>query len=105
MEVNMMSYKIRPGVTRVNICGANLLIPTRAASIECPHVLRLGGLGSLLMGYVEGNLPRDLVVNLLSKMQKKPISDVEALIDTTLQDLCAKGYLIMLHKDSEDDEV
>ena len=97
-----MSYKIRPGITHVNICGANLLIPTRAASVECPNVVRLGGLGSLLWGYVEGTLPRGLIVNLMTKTQKKPVAEIESQIDASLRDLCEKGFLIEV-PDEEDE--
>lgn len=100
-----MKYKLRPGVTQVNICGANLLIPTRAAAAECPNVVRLGRMGSLLLGYVEGTLPRGLVVNLMSKTQKKPLPEIEAQIDASLRDLCEKGFLIEIPgEDDKDDD-
>jgi len=89
-----MSYKLRPGITHVNICGANLLIPTRSVSVECPNVLRLGGLGGLLCGYIEGTLPRRLVVGLISKTQKKTPAEAEAQMDSSLRELCEKGFLI-----------
>ena len=89
-----MNYKIRPGITLEDICGAKLLIPTRAASKDCPKVIRLGRAGVLVWNIAEGRLPRELVEIMLMKAQKKSRDEISAGIDKMQRDLCEMGFLI-----------
>ena len=95
-----MKLITRPGIVPVTICGVRLLIPTRAASEECPHMLRLNLLTTMIWNGLEKGKSPEEIRQALQILTKKPDQDVDALWERTVGGLLDKGFLIRV----EDDE-
>ena len=89
-----MAYKTRPGIVRLRICGAYLLAPTRAASEECPHVMRISFLGALIWKLLEKEHDTRGMCALYSAFTRKPDKEVERDVADFLGTLCKNGFLI-----------
>ena len=89
-----MAYKTRPGVTRIKVCGTSLLVPTRAASKECPHVTRLSFLGGLIWRLLETGHSMQDVYTLYATFSRKSDPEVESDVAAFLGMLCDSGFLI-----------
>jgi hypothetical protein len=96
-----MKLVTRPGIVHVSICGVRLLIPTRAASEQCPHMLRLNLLTTMIWnGLDKGKSPEE-IKNAIRILTKRPEQDVDNLWVRTVNSLLEKGFLIRV----EDDEI
>lgn len=89
-----MTLVIRPGIVQVSICGVRLLIPTRAASEQCPHMLRLNLLTTMIWnGMDKGKSPEE-IKKAIRILTNKPEQDVDALWERTVNRLLEEGFLI-----------
>lgn len=96
-----MTYKTRPGITRVKVCGVHLLVPTRSASAECPHVMRISALGCLLYRLLEDEKSMQDVYMVYSAFTQKPVEEVEKDVGGFLHMLCENGFLIEVPDEEE----
>ena len=99
-----MAYKTRPGVTRVKVCGTSLLVPTRAASKECPHVTRLSFLGGLIWRFLESGHSMQDVYTLYATFTHKSNQEVERDVAAFLGMLCDNGFLIEVPDEDDDND-
>ena len=95
-----MRYKTRPGVVLTKICGSLLLIPTRAASEACPHILRLSFISAICWEMIGNGKPIDDIYRVYAILSKKPPEDVHSVVDGILGDLSARGYLITVEDET-----
>lgn len=93
----MKHYKIRPGIVKTEICGVRLLVPTRAASEECPHILRLNMIYDFtwsILTKADGDEGVENVRKMIALLSKAPDDVVEEKVNQLLSGLCEKGFLI-----------
>ena len=89
-----MKYKVRPGVVKVQICGSYLLIPTRAAASSCKEIIQLKLLQTMGWELLSAGRPVDEVYKMFSIFTKKPEEENRRMVDTFLENLYEKGFLI-----------
>ncbi len=95
-----MNYKIRSGIVRIKICGEYLLVPTRKASETCPKIMKLSLMGAALWEEIEKGNGTDNICIIFQKLAKKPREEIEARINSILEDLCEKSYLIRVEEET-----
>ena len=96
-----MAYKARPGIVLTNICDVPLLIPTRAASESCPHVMRLNLLSTIVWKTFEQDMPMENAVRAFQIFLKTSDEEVKARIQKITDDLYEKGFLIEVPYEDE----
>ncbi len=89
-----MTYKCRPGIVRVKICGEYLLTPTRAASEACPKVLRLSIMKAALWEELEKGHDGSVVVRAFHALSRKPEEEIRKKVDQALTELYEGGFII-----------
>lgn len=89
-----MRYKIRPGITRTNICGVQVLVPTRKASEACPSLMRLNLISSIVWETIEKDLPMEKAKQACKILLRKPDNEVDARVQKILDHFYEKGFLI-----------
>lgn len=89
-----MAYKARPGIVLTNICDVPLLIPTRAASESCPHIMRLSLLSTIVWKTIAEDMPMEDAVRAFQILLKASEEEVKARIQKIADELYAKGFLI-----------
>lgn len=95
-----MKYQLRPGVTRVSVCGVMLLVPTRQAYPACSTIFKLPLFWAMIWDLIEkGKSPED-AAKIFSILNKKPEAENLERIHTICETLAEKGYLI---RSSDDD--
>ena len=90
-----MRYKCRPGIVCVNICGENMLVPTRAASETVPNVMRLSLIKAALWEEIEKGRDGTVVVKFFKALTRKPEGELQERVDKALEEMYEKGYLIL----------
>ena len=94
----MKLYKIRPGIVKTEICGVRLLVPTREASKECPHVLRLNMVHDFAWSILSrAEDPAEGLANvrkMVALLSKAPDDVVVEKVGQLLSGLCEAGFLI-----------
>ena len=89
-----MKYTVRPGIVRVNICGAKLLVPDREASLACPQPMRLTMTGAVTWEYLAKGRPMEVIYKFYSIISKKTPEEIREKVDGYLATLCERGFLI-----------
>ena len=89
-----MRYKIRPGIVRTKICDVWLLIPTREASEDCPHIMKLTLLSSIVWETIEKGKPMEDAVRAFRILLKKPDDMIHVKIQRIIDKFCEDGFLI-----------
>lgn len=99
-----MTYKARPGVTLIKVCGTFLLAPTRAASKECPHVMRLSTLGWMLWQLLMKGRDQQGLYLVYSAFSGRTDKDVEQDVAEFVTSLCDNGFLIEVPDEDDDND-
>ncbi len=94
-----MKYRIRPGITLVRICGVSLLIPTRAASQDCPLIMRLSLPVVLVWEGMNKGMPDEKLCQVFQTMLHKTEDEARQFINQVRAGLCEKGYLIAVEEE------
>lgn len=94
-----MGYRCRPGIIRIKICGENMLVPTRAASEECPRVMRLSVMGAMLWEEILKGNDGSAVIPLFHRLTRKPEAEIQKKVEALLYDLHTKGFLLKTPED------
>ena len=89
-----MTYRCRPGIVLEKICGTWLLIPTREASVYCPHVHKLTLPSVLLWGMLEEEKRENDIKKAISILTHKTDEEVDVLFRTMLQSFIDKNLVI-----------
>lgn len=95
-----MKLVARPGIVPVTICGVRFLIPTRAASEECPHIQKLSLITALIWSCYEKNMPEQNIREAIGVLTKRDDPEVDELWKRAVEGFVEKGFLIRV----EDDE-
>ncbi len=89
-----MEYKPREGIVKVNVCGVNLLVPTRRASEECPSIATLSFIESIFWNRLcRGKTVEDTCA-FYSGMTFKPIEEARPFVVGFFERLAEKGFVI-----------
>ena len=90
-----MAYKIRPGITRITVCGQNILVAQRRLWAECQRVTPLPPLWGMCWAVMErdGNTDKDAVKTMCQLFHKTRAEVLERL-DNCFEKLCQEGFLI-----------
>ncbi len=89
-----MNYRLREGVARVSICGAMLLVPSRAASEFCPGVMRINFTQRAIWMTLEKGQTMDDVAKVLSALYLKQPEDIWPKLQSEIDKLVSYGFLI-----------
>ena len=89
-----MNYKPRPGIVCAQLCGMNVLIPSRAANAHCTTILPLSLIGSIIWTGIEKDYPIEKVLEVYHIFSKKPDEELIEKIDEYCQKLADKGFAI-----------
>ncbi len=93
-----MNYKTRPGVVLTSICGSRFLIPTRSASEQFPHVIKLSFLTAICWSMIKSNHSCKEIYHAVEILTKKPHESVILLVDNILRELSDAGALEMIEE-------
>ena len=88
-----MTYRCRPGICLEKICGTWLLIPTREASVHCPHIHKLTLPSVLLWGMLENGKSMEDMKKALTILTHKENDEIQSMIDSMLQSFIDKGLV------------
>ncbi len=89
-----MTYRCRPGIVLEKVCGAWLLIPTREASVFCPHVHRLAIPSALLWGMLKEGKSEEDMKKALSILTHKTGEELDDMMKPLLQSFIDKNLVI-----------
>lgn len=89
-----MNYKPRPGIILVQLCGMNVLIPSRAANAYCTTILPLTLIGSIIWTGIEKDYSIEKILEVYRIFSKKPDEELIAKIDEFCQKLQKRGFVI-----------
>ena len=89
-----MKYKPRPGIVMTKICGTHFLIPTRPASVYCPHVLRLSFLTTVCWEMLAHEKSMEEIYNIYRILSRRTPEESQDRVDRLFSDLYSKGFLI-----------
>lgn len=89
-----MNYKPRPGIVCAQLCGMNVLIPSRVANAHCTSILPLTLLGTIIWTGVEKDYPIEKVLETYHIFSKKPDEELIEKIDEFCKKLVDKGFAI-----------
>ena len=96
-----MTYRIRPGIVLINICGQNLLAATRPVWEQCPRVRKIPRLWAACWKIMEdGKTDQDVIEAFAGLLQKKP-EEIRSRFESIFQTLEKEGYLICEDIDSK----
>ncbi len=87
-------FYIRPGIVKVNICGTDLLVATRAVWQECPRIRRLPKLWSVCWGIMEKGKSDRETVKIFSDLLKRPEEEIRKRLEKCFSTLAEEGYLL-----------
>ena len=89
-----MTYKLRPGVELINVCGTNLLIPSRIASEYCGSLCRLNVIETIyIQQFMKGNTLEE-VSRVLSKLSRRDPGEMAQEMKKRFDLMAEKGFLI-----------
>ena len=77
-----------------------MLVPTREASEQCPEIIRLPILGAAVLEEIEKGRDLSIISRSFQKLTRKPAAEINDRINSMLDDLCEKGYLILVEDDA-----
>ena len=89
-----MNYKPRDGIIFVSICDAFLLVPTRKASEECPHIATLSMLEAIFWKQLSKGKTVAEISELYSHIAFLTLEEARIKVDGILSRLCSKGFLL-----------
>lgn len=87
-----MNYKPRPGIVCAQLCGMNVLIPSRAANAHCTMILPLTLIGTIIWTGIEKDYPIEKVLEVYHIFSKKPDEELIEKIDEFCKKLVDKGF-------------
>ncbi len=93
-----MRYNIRPGISHIKVCGVHLLVPNREASENCKEIMQLKLTGAITWELIENGRTIEDIYQLYRVLSKKDPEVVQKRVDSFLDDLCEKGFLIRVEK-------
>ena len=96
-----MHYKLRPGVTLVKICGADLLVSTHSSWDKCAGVRPVPLVYAGCIRMLENGMQEEEIVRILSKALKKSPEYIQEKIERVFSDLYQQGFLIAAEDDNE----
>lgn len=96
-----MHYKLRPGVTLVKVCGADLLVSTRSSWDKCAGVRPVPLIYAGCIRMLEKGIQEEEVVRIISKALKKSPEDIQEKIKKIFLDLYQQGFLVNAEDDNE----
>ncbi len=89
-----MSYKIRPGIVRVQICGSDFLVATRPLQEELPGVKKIPKLWAACWAVMEKDRTDKEVVEAFAGLLGKTAEQVRSKLDPVFSKLEEQGYLL-----------
>ena len=89
-----MNYKPRPGIVCAQLCGMNVLIPSRVANAHCTMILPLTLIGTIIWTGIEKDYPIEKVLEVYHIFSKKPDEELIEKIDEFCKKLVDKGFAI-----------
>ena len=89
-----MNYLPRPGIVTAQLCGMNVLIPSRQASAYCSTIVPLTFLGTIIWAGIEKDYPIEKVLEIYRMFSKKPDEELIEKIEDFCQKLQKKGFVI-----------
>lgn len=90
-----MTYRPRPGIVMIDVCGEKILAAERRLWAECPQIRVLKGPGVMLWDALDkGEEKLKAVVTLISMFSHSSSEEVWQRVDDFLQTLYNDGYLI-----------
>jgi len=89
-----MDYRPRKGIILLKICDANLLVPLREASDACKEIASISVFETLVWKRLEKGEDMDTVITAFSKLASRPPEDIRARIDSFLDNLYGKGFIV-----------
>ena len=94
-----MTYKTRPGIELLHICGVHMLVGTRATWDVCPHVTQLPKGAAMSWSLLaKGHSPK-AVAGTLAFFSHQPLAKAEESLAQFIEKMVEKGYLIEEHHD------
>ncbi len=88
-----MTYKVRPGIVHLRICGVDILAATRALWEQCPAVRPLPRKWAVTWTLLEKG-SSETVVNTFCRLLRKPKEEVQEEFEKVFEELYKEGYLI-----------
>ena len=88
-----MKYKQRPGIVLTQICGMNVLIPSRLAYPECQRVQKLPLLWAATWDLISHDKDEEDIFKLHRLLTNKTDEEIRQRLDEFFTVMCQKGYL------------
>ena len=89
-----MALNTRPGVTLINVCGADILVASREIWDDCSRIMPIPKLWAIIWRFMNtGKTDREFV-SVLSDMLRKPEAEIRERTDHAFTEMAKKGFLI-----------
>ena len=89
-----MNYTARPGIVTAQLCGMNVLIPSRITGDACKTILPLTLMGAIVWTGIQKDYPIEKVLEAFRIFSKKPDEELIEKIDSFCEKLYQKGFII-----------
>lgn len=96
-----MQYKLRSGVTRVKICGTDLLVSTRSSWEECAVVRPISFFWAGCVGMLEKGKDAAEIARILGKALKKDPESIREKVENIFAELYQMGFLVPAEDENE----
>lgn len=94
-----MSYRIRPGIALINICGTHLLAAERAVWEECPRVRQIPRLWAACWTIMEKGKTDQDVVEAFTDLVSGSEEDIRVRLGKVFTQMYEEGYLLKTEND------
>ncbi len=89
-----MSYKVRPGIVLLEICGTPVLVAKHALWKECPHVVSIPKFWGLVWKLMADGKTDEEAKEVFVKALKMPEDKFGTRIDQMCAELSKAGFLV-----------
>ncbi len=89
-----MAYKIRPGVSKIQVCGQNLLVASRSVWEDLPRVRPIPKTWGVCWALLLPDRTDEEAIRTFSKIFHKPEEEVKARFGKVFREMAEEGYLV-----------
>lgn len=93
-----MAYKVHPGITILNICGAHMLVATRQYWEQFPRIRSLPPFWAACWTLMERGQTDQEVVASFVRLLRKPKDRIQEQVEKMVSSLAEEGYLVEAEK-------
>lgn len=100
-----MTYKIRPGITLIEVCGAPILVAQREIWDDFPMIQPIPKIGAIVWRMLEIERPWNRVLYICSSLSRSTPEDSEPRLRSLCDSLVKEGFLTEVPDDNDGHDV